>query len=129
MAKIRLATVTTETSPPAGQLAVYAKTIDQSLYLREPSGTERVILDGSSPGAFGYRVENFTLSAGQAASKSITLSTAPTFPTKTLLQVDGAGASFYGLDFEVSGAVVSWNGLRLDGLLESGDVVQVVFIV
>ena len=51
------------------------------------------------------------------------------FPERTLLTPDGGLNSFYGLDFTVAADVLSWSGLRLDGLLEPGDVLQVIYSV
>lgn len=128
MAKIRITTVATETSPPVGQLAIFAKN-DKNLYLKDSTGLERAVLNDASPGASGYTVQTVTLDALQAAAKEILLDDAPAFPSKTLLQIDGAGASFYSVDFTVAGDVLSWAGLRLDGLLEAGDTLQVIYIV
>ena len=128
MAKIRITEAGSETAPAVGQLALYAKT-DHNLYLITPAGVERKIFDDSMPGIGAYDVEQFTLTAMQVGTAQITLATPPAFPTKTLLQVDGAGPSFYGVDFTVTGSTLSWSGLRLEGLLEAGDLIQVVYIV
>lgn len=127
MARIRLGQVVSETAPPAGQISVYAKT-DDSLYLQTPSGLEKLLIDSSSAAAYGYKVEYFTLDIGDILAKEVILAEAPAFPIKTLLTVDGAPTSFYTLDFTVGGNVLTWSGTRLDGLLEPGDVLQVVYV-
>lgn len=127
MARIRLGQVASETPPPSGQLSLYAKT-DEGLYIQTPGGLEKLLIDSSSAAAFGYKVEYFTLDIGDILAKEVTLADAPAFPIKTLLTVDGAPTSFYTLDFTVSGTVLTWSGTRLDGLLEPGDVLQVVYV-
>ena len=127
MAKIRITETASETAPTAGQLAIYAKT-NHNLYLLEPGGVERKILDDSSPGAEGYEVQQFVLTNLDIAAASVTLNQPPVFPTKTLLQVDGGGPCFYGVDFEVSGSTLSWLGLRLEALLAANDRLQVIFL-
>lgn len=75
-----------------------------------------------------YEVEYFTLTEEEIDQKYISLAKTPNNPIKVLLTVYGALASFYGLDFTVSGNVLTWNELGLDGLLNSGDILQVVYI-
>jgi hypothetical protein len=127
MARIRLATVPTTTTPAAGEVSIYAKA-DDSLYLKDSSGTERMIIDSSCPGFEGYKVEYFTLTLGEIIAGEITLTDTPAFPGRTLLNVYGAAPSFYAIDFTVAANVLSWTGLGLDGLLEPGDVLQVIYV-
>jgi hypothetical protein len=72
-------------------------------------------------------VEPFTLSSGDISNKFITLSAAPTAPTKTQLSVIGGPAQAYGTDFTVTGTQLSWSGLFLDGVLVAGDIVTVQY--
>lgn len=127
MARIRLTNnAAAEPAAPAGQMSVYSK-LDKFLYIQAEDGLERQLVDSSSHGALGYTVEYFTLGIGDILSSSITLADTPYFPDRVLLQIDGAAPSFYSLDFTVSGNTLSWGGLRLDGLLEPGDVLQVIY--
>jgi hypothetical protein len=75
----------------------------------------------------GYYVEQFLLNEEMVLEKSITLSNAPTHPNRTLVFVDGAGPTFIGLDFFVIGNRVSWDLMRLDGVLDANDRLQVVY--
>lgn len=71
--------------------------------------------------------ETFILTSVEIASKQITLSKEPLFPqTVTLLPVGGIH-QINGIDFQVVGAVVSWDGLGLDNFLEIGDTLIVQF--
>lgn len=126
MARITLATTPTETTPPAGQLSIYAKP-DDNLYLKNSSGTEYLIFNAGVPGVGGYEVEQFTITEAQELAAEIELASTPTEPTRTLLFIDGAPATFYGLDFTVTGNVLSWGGTRLDGLLLEADLVRIVY--
>jgi hypothetical protein len=127
MARIRLGQVISETSPPSGQLSLYAKT-DESLYILTPGGIEKLIVDSNCPGFEGYEVEYFTLTLGEIISGEVILAETPAFPSRVLLNVYGASPSFYSLDFTVAGNVLSWTGLGLDGLLAPGDVLQVIYV-
>lgn len=127
MARIRLATTPTTDTPPVGQVSVYAKS-DLKLYLKDETGAEYQLLTSGTPGVGGYFVDYYTLDAGEVTAKEIELSGSPTQPTRVLLDIaDGGGSRTYLLDYTVSGNVLSWNGLRLDGLLEEGDELRVVW--
>lgn len=73
------------------------------------------------------QVEYFTLGASEVTAKEIELAGVPASANKTLVSVDGAANCFYNLDYTVTGKKVKWNGTRLDGLLETGDRIQVVY--
>lgn len=76
------------------------------------------------------RVETFTLSAGDIASKYVTLANAPASPGRVIMLVKGAPAQFYGDDYAMDGSVatrVTWSGLALDGILASDDKLTVEY--
>lgn len=75
-----------------------------------------------------YRVEYRTITALEAAAKAITLAYTPLTPTYVLLDLIGGGPTFYGDDFTVSSATLSWNGLSLDGLISTGDKLRITYI-
>lgn len=126
MARLRLGKIPSETNPPAGQVSFFAKT-DDNLYLRLSTGQEFQVINSGTPGACGYYVEQIELDLSQELAKEVQLAVTPNFPEKTLLYIDGGAPAFYTLDFEVTGDVLSWSSKRLDGLLEQGDVIRVVY--
>ncbi len=127
MARIRLATIPTSDTPPVGQVSIYAKS-DLKLYLRDETGAEYQLLTSGTPGIGGYQVDYYVLSSDEVAAKEVTLSGTPTHPTRTLLDItDGGGSRIYSLDFTVSGDILSWDSLRLDGILEEGDELRIVW--
>lgn len=126
MARIRLATIPTTTTPASGEVSIYAKG-DDNLYLKDSTGLERLILDSSSA-SDPIKVEYFTLTLGEIIAGQVTLASTPIHPAKVLLTPYEGVPSFYGLDFTVAGNVLSWTGLGLDGLLGPGDILQVVYI-
>lgn len=65
-----------------------------------------------------------TLSPADITAGSINIVITPTQPTLTRLTVGGVRHQ-YGVDFIVSGSTLSWSGLGLDGILESGDILQI----
>lgn len=84
-----------------------------------------VSINGDFP--LAHRVEQFTLSAGQIASKSVTLARTPYTASQTRLEVLEGPPQFYTQDFTVSGTTLSWNGLGLDGILVEGDKINVIY--
>lgn len=75
-----------------------------------------------------YVVESFTLLSGDIINKNITLGSSPTTPTKTrLIIVDGGVEQGYSVDFEVTGSILSWDGLGFESLAEAGDKILVVY--
>jgi hypothetical protein len=73
------------------------------------------------------KVEYRTISAGEASSKSLILAEEPLTAGEVALDVKGGTAQFYSDDFTVSGDVLDWNGLGLDGLLVAGDKVRIIY--
>lgn len=67
------------------------------------------------------------LTAGDIAAGFITLPGAPTVPTEVLCFVAGDTPQRIGIDFAIAGAILSWTGLALDGVLETGDTLQMVY--
>jgi len=126
MARIRLGQVTSETAPPAGQVSIYSK-IDDKLYYQISTGDEYELFSSGTPGIGGYELEQHEIDFTQFTDKEIILGQVPTQPTRTIMMIDGAGPCFYGLDFTVSGNVLTWDGLRLDGLIGLDDLVQIIY--
>jgi prefoldin subunit 5 len=77
--------------------------------------------------ASSLKVEYRTITAGEEAAKQLTLAEAPTTATEVALDVRGGGAQFYTNDFTVSGSVLTWSGLGLDGLLVENDKVRIIY--
>lgn len=72
-------------------------------------------------------VEYHTLSGGEITAKQITLSGTPTVANKAVLDVIQGGPQAYTADFTVSGNVLGWSGLGLDGVLVAGDVLRIQY--
>lgn len=73
-------------------------------------------------------VEYRTITVGEAAAKSLTLSATPLSAGKVMLDVIGGSAQEYSVDYIVSGTTLSWNGLGLDGVLASGDKLRIHYL-
>lgn len=98
-------------------------------YKYNPLTGELDIVGGSSGGGVEPQVEYRTITSGEESSKSLTLASTPSDPTTVILDVAGGPAQVYGDDFTVSGDVLSWSGLGLDGLLEENDQLRIVYFV
>lgn len=86
-------------------------------------------IDFTPSGASGnqYHVDTLTLSPTDISNKYITLSSTPTDPEKTALNVIGGDMQEYTVDFTITGNQLSWDSLGLDGVLISGDVLLIQF--
>lgn len=87
----------------------------------------KAYVDTATGAVNGRVVDKFTLDGTAITNKSVTLSGTPANAASTVLHVQGAPHQTYGSDFSVSGTTLSWNGLGLDGLLEVGDSLTVIF--
>ena len=74
-----------------------------------------------------YKVEKFTLGAGEITAKAVTLASTPTTATLTRLVVINGLEQDYSVDFTISGFNLSWNGLTLDGVLSVGDKIIAIY--
>lgn len=70
-------------------------------------------------------IEYRTISVGEAASESLTLSATPVTASKVMLDVIGGTSQEYSVDYTVSGTTLSWSGLGLSGSLTSGDKLRI----
>lgn len=74
-----------------------------------------------------YLVNRFTLTPTDITNKYVTLSATPSVDSDTILNIIGGVVQAYGVDFEIIGDTLSWDGLDLDGILSSGDKLVVQF--
>ena len=78
--------------------------------------------------AGNYFVEPHIISAGEALAKAITLLHPPAKPLETVVDVVGGTSQVYGLDFIVTGNVLSWNGYGMETIISSGNRIRVNYI-
>jgi hypothetical protein len=83
--------------------------------------------DGFQVGGFrigsgaSVTVFNYTLNSTDIDNKFINLPFQPLSPSSVRLNIVGGIEQVNGVDFTVSGSILSWNGLGLDDFLEEGD--------
>jgi hypothetical protein len=86
---------------------------------------------GSGGTSYPYKVEKFTLDATDISNKYVVLNEAPTVKPLARMIIIGGVEQAYGVDFEVTtddaDKRVSWNGLGLDGFIEVGDKIVIVY--
>lgn len=104
---------------------VTAPNVGQKVYIAYLSEGATAIPVPSLDGQFTYY---HTLTSGEITAKQITLLTAPAEPTKVLLDWIGVCSQIYGVDFTITGTTLSWNGLGLDGVLLTGDILRIHFL-
>ena len=69
-------------------------------------------------------LEYHTITGGEAAAKQFTLSATPLTANKTMVDIITGGPQNFGTDFTITVNVFDWNGLGLDGILTTGDIVR-----
>lgn len=82
---------------------------------------------GSGGSDSTVEIEYRTISGPEDAAKQLTLAIAPVDVSKVQLGIRGGGTQILGTDFTVSGSILSWNGLALDGVLTSGDQITILY--
>lgn len=108
------ATITLTTAPAIAQtIAVQYLTKGTPTVVAVPTGT--------------FNVEYRTLSGGEITAKELTLVATPGTALKVVVDLISGCAQIYGTDFSVSGNILTWNGLGLDGVLITGDVLRVQY--
>ncbi len=73
-------------------------------------------------------VEYHTITAPEASAKQFTLINTPTTVANTLCDIITGGPQAFTLDFTIVGNVFDWNGLGLDGILDTGDIVRLNYL-
>lgn len=103
--------------------------ISEAITTRARNIDMRQVIDPSLGGGGGGNqlVEELVLSSTNLSDKNVQLLNAPADPTKVVTDVIGGTSQGYGEDYTVSGSVLSWSGLGLDGALEVGDVLRVSY--
>lgn len=88
-------------------------------YLTDGSPSSPVVISGTE------NVDYVTITALMITNKQLTLLNTPAISVNTKVDVIGGSAQYYGVDFTVSGNVLSWNGLGLDGEIIENDVLRI----
>lgn len=89
--------------------------------------------DNTTPGGFvvgansGFIVERIQLTNQNILDKFVTLTSTPMFPNMVFLTIESGIAQVNGIDFQVTGNVLSWDSLGLDNFLDNTDVLIVLY--
>jgi hypothetical protein len=73
------------------------------------------------------KVEYRTITSGEATAKQLTLAVEPLTADEVMLDVKGGAIQFLGDDFTVTGDILDWDGLGLDGILVAGDKLRIAY--
>jgi len=84
---------------------------------------------GGGGGGTSYKIFVKTIDATDMANKWFTLPSAPITETDNIMSIRNAPSMTYGLDYAVNiaGPTVMWNGLGIDGIIDVGDVVTIMY--
>ncbi len=75
----------------------------------------------NAAGSGSYFVNEFTLDGTDITNQFVTLTQTPPNPTLTVLNVVTGPVQNYSVDYTITGSQLSWSGLGLASLLNSGD--------
>lgn len=75
-----------------------------------------------------YRIIYVMLTSAMIAAKEVVLPTRASYPTQLVLDVIGGCPQFYGFDYTCDGLKITWSGLGLESLLESGDHIRIAYL-
>jgi hypothetical protein len=78
-------------------------------------------------GGNSIQIENFTITPPILSTKQVILALPPTIPEVTILTPLGGIQQEYGVDFSITGNILSWNGLGLDGYFVINDKFSVIY--
>lgn len=90
----------------------------------------KLYVDTAVAGVNNQWVDTFTLVAGDITAKYVTLTSVPALATSVICMVKGAPVQFYGSDFAMDNTNtkrLSWDSLGMDGILEAGDSMTVLY--
>lgn len=105
--------LTMSTAPVLGQ------TLEVQYITNGTPSIEPIVLD--------WKVIYHTVTGGEITAKQLTLPSTPYVASEVALDITGGTAQAYGTDFTVSGAVVNWNGLGMDGIVIAGNVIRFLY--
>lgn len=111
---IALPIITFNTAPPLGS-DVYI------WYLSEGSPASPIVATGT-PVVIYHTVSNLEIT-----NKELTLPSSPASPTGTMLDFINGSSAHYGVDYNVTTNILSWNGLALDGFIQANDVLRIFY--
>ena len=123
--RIRWSESTEPEVPPSGRVFMWYDESEKAFKIKKDDGTVETLGSG---GGNQTVVQYFTLTPGQIASSSVTLTYSPSPANQTALDIISNGPQYYSDDFTVSGNVLSWSGKPIDGLLAIGDRIRVQYI-
>lgn len=89
--------------------------------------------NGTSLGGFliggnsGFIYRRIELTSQNIQDKYITLPDTPLSPTSVFLTIEGGIPQINGVDYEIIGDKISWDGLGLDNFLDNTDVLLVLY--
>lgn len=98
--------------------------IDQNVFYGGNGSSLGGFLIGASSGFLYRRIE---LTAQNIIDKFVTLPDSPLIPSSVFLTIEGGIPQINGIDYEVIGNKISWDGLGLDNFLDDTDVLLVLY--
>ena len=99
---------------------VFNQQVETAMWTRDNWIIEKWIGDEVNSGNIVYR-DRVEIQPADVSSKQFKLTYVPINPESLMLVPIGGPIQVHGDDYEVNGDTVSWNGMGLDGLVETGD--------
>lgn len=80
----------------------------------------------AASGTFGLNFEYHTVTASEVLAKQFSLIKDPAGINICIDIIEGTSQQ-PGVDYQITGRVVSWDGLALDGVIEAGDIIRCIY--
>lgn len=75
-----------------------------------------------------HRTELRVISSIEASNKTLSLLAIPSSPTETVVMTVGGTVQKYNIDYKVTGNELTWNGYGMETIIESGDMLVIIYI-
>lgn len=118
---IRLLETTEPPTPPSGRYWLYVDVTDARLKGKDDAGLVTTFGSGGVGTSTVFGHETVTLTTEMIAAKELTLTFTPTPGSSVQVVPVGGPTQVPFVDYDISGSVMSWDGLGLDGILDEGD--------
>jgi len=117
------------TSANDGDLAVVLDVDDLYEYDGDTSSWVKIgsVSWGGGGGSANFLVETRSITGTEISNKQLTLVNTPTASSAVIVDAIGGTGQRVSVDFSLTGNILSWNGLGLDGVVSSGDVLRISY--
>ena len=78
--------------------------------------------------AGNFFVEPHTVDNSEYIAKEITMLHSPTKPEEVIVDIPTGTSQVYGIDFTVTGNILSWDGFGMETIIDENDRIRITYI-